>query len=110
VALQSARSFLSINSCIGNSAIQTGKADENEECVVNGEVEERLYSPEGELLRHSHLTTVCIGIEASPPGYAARFAAKFDRTEPSPQPPPPPEIQYGIFKVVDLGRPSEGPS
>jgi hypothetical protein len=46
------------------SAIQTGAVDENEECVVNGEVEERLYSPEGELLRHSHLTTVCIGIRA----------------------------------------------
>jgi len=91
------------------SAIQTGKVDENDECVVNGEVEERLISPEGDLLRHSHLTTVCIGIEPSPHGYAARFAAKFDRSEPLPEPPPPPEIQYGIFKVVDNGEGANDP-
>jgi len=55
VALQSARSFLSIHCSISNGR----------------------------------------GLQ-SPLGHAARFAAKFDRSEPLPEPPPPPDIEYGI--------------
>jgi len=39
----------------------------------------------------------------------ARFAAKFDRSEPVPEPPPPPDIQYGIFTVVDNGEGANDP-
>ena len=88
--------------CLGNSRVR-------QRCVVNGEVEERVYLPGGELFRHSHLTTVCIGIEPRPPGYAARFAAKFDRSEPLQEPPPPPDILYGIFTVVDNGEGANDP-
>jgi len=81
----------------------------NEQCAVQGEVEERLYSPEGVLLRHSHGTTVCLGIE--PNGSTARIAAKIDRTEPPiVQPPPPAEpIEYGILKVIDNGEGANDP-
>ena len=87
------------------SAIQTGKVDEEGNCVVEGEVQEFLYNPDGELLRTSHGTTVCIGVEPAGDGWTARIAARIDRTTAQLMP----GIEYGIFKVVDNGEGENDP-
>lgn len=74
------------------SAIQTGAVAPDGQCVVNGEVEERLYSgivdvprgiPEGTLLRHSHGDVVCITTRPNVDGgHTAWIGWRGDYTDP----------------------------
>jgi len=95
------------------SAVQTGAAGEDGECVVTGEIEERLYGPDGVLLRHSHGTVVCVSTQPNDSGgTTAWIGAKIDRTEPgvecTPGTPPEQCITHGVIDVEDNGEGGNG--
>jgi hypothetical protein len=88
------------------SAVRQAEVDEEGNCRVSGEIEERVHRPDGTLLRHSHGTVVCFTVEPNTSGgYTARIAASIDRTEP----PLPPTITHGIVTVEDNGEGAHDP-
>lgn len=88
------------------SAVRQNQVDEEGNCRVRGEVEERVHLPSGDLFRHSHGTVVCFTIEANPSGgYTARIGAKIDRTSNV----PPAGITHGILTVEDNGEGANDP-
>jgi hypothetical protein len=111
------------------SAILAADPDQDGECKVHGEVEERLYSgevdvpagiPLGTLLRHSHGDVVCVSFSDVPGlfgGNTAWIAYRGDRSDPPVQQPadcdpvsnPGPCITHGAIVVEDNGEGAHDP-
>jgi hypothetical protein len=100
------------------SAVQWIERDANGECTdvkVNGEVEERVYLPDGTLLRHSHGDVVCLSTRPNALGGGkAWFAYRGDRVDPEipcADPANHPElcITHGAIEVEDNGEGKNAP-
>lgn len=99
------------------TAHRTGEVDESGDCVVRGELEERVHLPDGSLFRHSHATVLCMEI-AGPNargGTTAWIGAEADRTTAAPPCDPGvppgqclPEGIYGGIEVEDNGEGAAG--